>query len=101
MRGSAAPSLRSGKEHESQHALAAPNPGDPEARWRSSGASSPSPAAACRYRATPPAVISPSQAGAVVPERRFCPECGAWFFADESTCPRDGVALKPVRESVP
>lgn len=48
---------------------------------------------------TPTAVPSPSVTAAEVPERRFCPECGAWYLAGESACPRDGSSLKPVGES--
>jgi hypothetical protein len=48
----------------------------------------------------PPAVPSPSASNPAV-ARRFCPECGAWYFAGENACPRDGASLKPVPEPVP
>ncbi len=42
---------------------------------------------------------SPSTQAATpsAPERRFCPECGAWYLSGEVVCPRDGTTLKPVR----
>ncbi len=61
----------------------------------------PGPATTPRTEGTGQAIPPPSAAGPPVTERRFCPECGAWYLAGEAACPRDGSPLKPVRESAP
>jgi hypothetical protein len=60
---------------------------------------SPSPSAASVVGPASSAIPPPAAPSPTTPERRFCPECGAWYLAGESACPRDGAALKRVVES--